>query len=49
MALEGNSDGTWLLEDGIWAKTAEKSNGILIKDSVVMGDVIQNIIIKNGF
>ena len=38
MALEENSDGTWLLEEGIWTKTVEKSNGILIKDSVVMGD-----------
>lgn len=42
-----NSDGIWLLEDGVWAKTMEKSNGILIKDSVVMGDVIQNIIVND--
>ena len=38
------SDGIWLLEDGVWVKSINESNGILIKDSVVTGDVIQNII-----
>ena len=44
MAPTKPSDGIWLLEDGVWVKTINKSNGIVIKDSVVTGDVIQNII-----
>jgi len=41
-------DGYWILEEGIWAKTENKqAHGIVISDSVVMGDVIQNIILND--
>jgi tetratricopeptide (TPR) repeat protein len=44
-----NSKGNnWVLRDGVWHDTVSSdSNGIVISDSVVMGDVIQNIILEN--
>ena len=42
-------DGNWVLDEGIWTKAANKqANGIVISDSVVMGDVIQNIIVNDS-
>jgi tetratricopeptide (TPR) repeat protein len=41
-------DGCWMLDGGIWTKTPNKqANGIIITDSVVTGDVIQNIILND--
>ena len=41
-------DGIWVLENGIWTKTTNnQTNGIVVSDSVVTGDVIQNIILND--
>lgn len=47
MTLEQSSEGIWSLKDGVWVKSITESTGITIRDSVVTGDVIQNIIIND--
>ena len=44
---EISPNGVWSLEDGIWVNSISESSGIIIKDSVVTGDVIQNITIND--
>ena len=40
----GDASGTWVLEDGVWVDSNKnQEKGIVISDSVVMGDVIQNL------
>jgi len=46
--VDRKTDGKWVLRDGIWYnKDIIEEEGIVITDSVVMGDVIQNIIQHN--